>query len=75
MNDDKGDPPQGPFGVFARLNPPPHKVEEAVADYNARQDAEREKMARLRAARLARMAAEATSKPEAPKAKRKTKQP
>ena len=53
MNDDKGDPPQGPFGVFARLNPPPHKVEEAVADYNARQDAEREKMARLRAARLA----------------------
>ena len=51
IDDDK--PPRGTFGVQARLNPPPHKTEEAVAEYKAKQEAELAKTARLRALRLA----------------------
>ena len=50
-DDDK--PPMRLYGVHARLNPPPHEIEQAVAEYKARQEAEREKMARLKALRLA----------------------
>jgi len=57
------------YGVYARLHPPPHKVAEAVADYKARQEAERAKVAKLREQRLA---AETKAGGETkPKAKRK----
>lgn len=39
-------------GAFPALYPSPHEVADAVAEYRARQDAERTKMARLRALRL-----------------------
>lgn len=51
--DDKPDPPLQTYGPYARLHPPPYKVAEAVADYKARQEAERTKMAKLREQRLA----------------------
>jgi hypothetical protein len=54
IDDDK--PPAKLYGVHARLSPPPHEVEQAVADYKGRQDAERDKMAKLKALRLAREA-------------------
>jgi hypothetical protein len=57
------------YGLYARLHPPPHKVAEAVADYKARQEAERAKMGKLRELRLA-AEAQAGGKAEA-KAKRK----
>jgi hypothetical protein len=50
-DDDK--PPAKLSGVHARLNPSPHEVEQAVADYKSRQDGERAKMANLKALRLA----------------------
>jgi hypothetical protein len=36
MTDDNEEPPPGAHGVYARLNPSPQKVAEAVADYKAR---------------------------------------
>jgi hypothetical protein len=51
--DDDDKPPLRLYGRFARLNPPPDEVAEAVADYKARQEAERAKMAKLKALRLA----------------------
>jgi hypothetical protein len=50
---DADEPPRGVHGVYARLNPPPHKVAAAVDEYKARQEAERAKMARLKVLRLA----------------------
>ena len=63
-DDDDKQPPEGTFGVHARLNPPPHKTEEAVAEYKARQEAERARMVRLRELRLA-AEAKAAGKPKA----------
>ena len=51
IDDDK--PPVKLYGAHARLNPPPHEVQQAIADYKGRQDAERAKMANLRKLRLA----------------------
>jgi hypothetical protein len=52
MTDDDKPPPRL-YGVHARLHPPPNEVARAVADYKARQEAQRGNMAKLRELQLA----------------------